>query len=330
MKPLVSVVTPVYNDEPYIEECIDSVLTQQYSDFEYIICDNHSTDRSGEIARDLARTDERVRVIQPPTFLPQAPNFNFALTQIAREAQYVKLIFSDDRLFEHCVGELVAVAAAAPKVGIVGSYGIVETVPICFGLPTDQAVFRGSDVLREQLLGRVYPFGSNTNLLLRADLVRERAPRYFPEGRFFFDLNVAFEVLQHHDFGFVHQVLSFTRKQADSLMVQAFSMRSDPLMDLVVAKEYGAGLLDSGEFQARLDELTSALYLSLGRQWIEDKLRRCRNDDVWEFHARELGAVGVVLDRRRLAVGVVRALGAAAANSGTTVSKLRERLGAGS
>ena len=52
--PFVSVVTPVYNDEPYLEECIRSVLSQSHQDFEYIICNNHSTDRSGEIAADYA------------------------------------------------------------------------------------------------------------------------------------------------------------------------------------------------------------------------------------------------------------------------------------
>ena len=53
-EPFVSVVTPVYNDEPYLEECIRSVLAQSHQDFEYIICNNHSTDRSGEIAADYA------------------------------------------------------------------------------------------------------------------------------------------------------------------------------------------------------------------------------------------------------------------------------------
>ena len=53
-EPFVSVVTPVYNDEPYLEECIKSVLAQSHQDFEYIICNNHSKDRSGEIAGDYA------------------------------------------------------------------------------------------------------------------------------------------------------------------------------------------------------------------------------------------------------------------------------------
>ena len=53
-EPFVSIVTPVYNDEPYLEECIKSVLAQSHQDFEYIICNNHSKDRSGEIAADYA------------------------------------------------------------------------------------------------------------------------------------------------------------------------------------------------------------------------------------------------------------------------------------
>ena len=48
-RPLVSVITPVYNDDDFIEECIRSVVLQTYEHFEYIVCDNHSTDRSGAL-----------------------------------------------------------------------------------------------------------------------------------------------------------------------------------------------------------------------------------------------------------------------------------------
>ena len=54
-EPFVSVVTPVYNDGGFIEEAIRSVLAQSYQNFEYIICNNHSTDGSGEIAAAMQR-----------------------------------------------------------------------------------------------------------------------------------------------------------------------------------------------------------------------------------------------------------------------------------
>ena len=49
-EPLVSVVTPVYNGEASLAKCIDSVLAQTYRNFEYLIVNNCSTDRSLEIA----------------------------------------------------------------------------------------------------------------------------------------------------------------------------------------------------------------------------------------------------------------------------------------
>ena len=49
--PLVSIVTPVYNGEAYLEECIESVLAQTYTHWEYIIVNNCSTDNTLDIAR---------------------------------------------------------------------------------------------------------------------------------------------------------------------------------------------------------------------------------------------------------------------------------------
>ena len=61
VEPLVSVVTPFYNTDRYLAECIESVLSQTYRNFEYVLVDNHSTDRSGVIAAEYARRDSKVR-----------------------------------------------------------------------------------------------------------------------------------------------------------------------------------------------------------------------------------------------------------------------------
>jgi glycosyltransferase involved in cell wall biosynthesis len=66
---LVSVVTPVYNTGEYLEAAILSVLAQSYRNFEYIICNNHSTDETAEIAARFAASDPRIRVVSPPAFL---------------------------------------------------------------------------------------------------------------------------------------------------------------------------------------------------------------------------------------------------------------------
>ena len=85
----VSVVTPFYNTAPYLAECIDSVLAQNHSDFEYLLCDNHSDDGSTDIAARYAALDRRIRIVRPPAFLGQVPNYNFALRQIAPDTRHV-------------------------------------------------------------------------------------------------------------------------------------------------------------------------------------------------------------------------------------------------
>ena len=61
--PLVSVVTPVYNGAEFLVEFIESVLRQTYEDWEYVIVDNRSTDRTLEIAQSFEARDPRIRVV---------------------------------------------------------------------------------------------------------------------------------------------------------------------------------------------------------------------------------------------------------------------------
>jgi len=68
-QPFVSVITPVYNGEKYLAECIESVLGQTYAAWEYIIVNNCSSDRTLEIAQSYARQDSRIRIHNNPGFV---------------------------------------------------------------------------------------------------------------------------------------------------------------------------------------------------------------------------------------------------------------------
>ena len=61
--PLISVIVPVYNVAPYLEECLDSIARQSYCNFEVILVDDGSTDNSGEICDTYCGKDNRFRVI---------------------------------------------------------------------------------------------------------------------------------------------------------------------------------------------------------------------------------------------------------------------------
>ena len=62
-KPTISVIVPVYNVEKYLEECVESVLSQTFTDYELLLIDDGSTDSSGDLCDQIAKRDVRVRVI---------------------------------------------------------------------------------------------------------------------------------------------------------------------------------------------------------------------------------------------------------------------------
>ncbi len=306
-QPFVSVITPVHNDDPYIEQAIRSVLTQSHQELEYIVCDNHSTDRSGEIARDLAATDSRMRVVRPPEFLPQATHFNFALRQISPRSTYCKMVFSDDWIVPECLERMTALADEHPSVGLVSAYRLMGVRPDCFGVPVERSVFPGREALRWQLLDTACPFGTPSTVLYRADVVRSASPRFFPENRFFFDLDVAFRILADRDFGFVHQVLSFSRDQPGAIMDDAGRLNTWALGRFVTAEQYGRALLSPEEFARHSAEVSSEFYRGLGATWLKDVFSGKKSQAFWDFQRTHLRAIGVDIRPGRLARGALSA-----------------------
>ncbi len=62
-KPIISIIVPIYNVEQFLHCCVDSILAQTFTDFELLLIDDGSTDRSGEICDEYAKKDTRIRVI---------------------------------------------------------------------------------------------------------------------------------------------------------------------------------------------------------------------------------------------------------------------------
>jgi glycosyltransferase involved in cell wall biosynthesis len=132
--PLVSIVTPVYNGEKYLAECIESVLGQTYSNWEYILLNNRSTDDTLEIAKQYAEKDSRIVVLTNDTFLEQIPNWNESMRKISADSKYCKVVHADDCLLPECLEKMIAKAEEYPTAGIVSSYRFVENrIPGLYG-----------------------------------------------------------------------------------------------------------------------------------------------------------------------------------------------------
>ncbi len=94
MGPQVSVCMPVYNNAHYLAESIQSVLDQRFNDYEILVIDDCSTDRTAEIAMEFVAKDPRIRLFVNPSNLGMVPNWNRCL-ELSR-GTYVKFLFGDD------------------------------------------------------------------------------------------------------------------------------------------------------------------------------------------------------------------------------------------
>ena len=91
--PLVSVIVPVYNVAPYLEQCLDSIVNQTYRNLEIILVDDGSTDESGAICDRYAEQDSRIKVVHKENG-GQSSARNVALDMMMGE--WVLFVDSDD------------------------------------------------------------------------------------------------------------------------------------------------------------------------------------------------------------------------------------------
>lgn len=206
--PEISVIVPVYNVEPYLAECIDSILSQTFTDFELLLVDDGSPDRCGEICDGYAGKDKRIRVLhQENAGLSCARNkgLEHAL------GTYIAFIDSDDYVTSTYLQELYAslpadkgqrgtVVCGFDKLLPDGSLHTVH-VPQQTILPADY-----SRVLTE-LVGKyvMYAWGK----LYDNRLIREYGIRFVPAVSGLEDMLFMLDYLPHSDFLLISDISAY-------------------------------------------------------------------------------------------------------------------------
>jgi glycosyltransferase involved in cell wall biosynthesis len=329
-EPFVSVVTPVYNGEAYLVECIESVLGQTYSNWEYIIVENCSTDGTSRIAEEYAQRDKRIRVYHNDKLLPIIANHNKALELISPDSKYCKFVSADDFIFPEFLARTVAVAEANPSVGIVGSYqltgGSDEWYVRCTGLPYWINTVSGREICRRHLLTGVSEsvFGSPTTLLYRCDLIRT-SDAFFPNPTAEADVSACIKHLRTADFGFVHQVLSFERRHIDQITTVSRSLNAYVSSEISDLLTYGEYYLTPHELQKRLTELLDEYY-----RYLAIAVVNCRDRSYWQFQKARLDELGYPLDRIRLGKAIFAKVLNLLVSPGETLNKVFRRRNGGS
>ena len=106
-KPLISVIVPVYNNEKYVNRCIDSILNQTYTKLEVILVNDGSTDGSFKICEEWAKKDSRIKIInQKNEGTSNARNHGMKVAT----GDYVSFVDNDDWLRPEMYEKMVALA----------------------------------------------------------------------------------------------------------------------------------------------------------------------------------------------------------------------------
>ena len=248
-QPLISVCVPSYNNEDFIAATLDSVLKQTYSNFEIVVTDDHSSDRTVSVLRNFA--DSRITLIQNETNLGLAGNWNKALSYAT--GKYVKVMGADDLLYPDCLGGQVEALEDPSNAGavlavcntdVINAQGKIVLRRRCRfgpGLVTGQKLVRncvrwGANLIGEPVVG-----------LFRRDVLA-RSGMFDPANPYMIDLAFWAELLKHGDAFMDKRRLAAFRISASSVsaklgLKQASYTRSI-IRKLRADPAYHTGLLD--------------------------------------------------------------------------------------
>ncbi|MBR6422529.1 glycosyltransferase [bacterium] len=121
--PLLSVLMPVFNSERFIAEAIESILNQTFKDFEFLILDDASTDKSFEIINDFENKDSHIKVFQNEKNLGVVESRNKLIN--LSQGKYITWLDSDDIALKTRFEEEIKFLENHPEIGLVGANTII-------------------------------------------------------------------------------------------------------------------------------------------------------------------------------------------------------------
>ncbi len=174
MKPLISIIVPIYNVEKYLSRCINSVLSQTITDFELLLIDDGSTDKSGDICDSYAQKDSRIKVFHKENGGVSAAR-NYGLDNARGE--WIAFVDADDwidkNMYHQMYNKAISSRADIVLCSFYEYHGLGKTFLV-------EAISTGSDKI-EILRNYMLSFTSLCNMLVHRSLYDKnklRIPEY--------------------------------------------------------------------------------------------------------------------------------------------------------
>ena len=193
--PLLSVIVPVYNVAPYLAQCLDSILSQSYTELEVLLVDDGSTDESGALCDAYAQRDKRIRLIRQANAGLSAAR-NVAMEQMRGE--FFFFVDSDDWLAPEALAQPMALLVAHPLIDVL-ELGYTEVN--CRTGEERVVLAQGEELTGEEALGKLALLSGVTGMawgkIFRTATMGQLR---FPVGRPYEDTPFVFEALMraHH------------------------------------------------------------------------------------------------------------------------------------
>lgn len=209
---LVSIIVPIYNAEKYLDSCIQSVLRQTYTNWELILIDDGSTDKSGRIAEEYGFADERITVFHQKNL-----GVSLARNQGIDEAtgNYVVFLDADDELIEDCLAKTVNIAEETNADVVAGRSCENQE------LFQDRIIWTGAEALENSLKDHLITYSACAKLIRREFIGKTR---FTPDIRINEDSYFVFQLLcKQNVFVLTNDVIYFYRANSESSSRTVFS-----------------------------------------------------------------------------------------------------------
>lgn len=227
-KPLVTIMIPVYNRENIIQETLDCALNQEFDNYEVVVVDNKSTDKTFEILEEYAKKYKNLRIYQNKENLGPVRNWKVGIEKSS--GKYLKILWSDDQISKDFLKKTVTILEKNDDIGF------VYTTTKIYSEEVERIVYRydktgrynSYDFIKAHLLGTKSVPVSPGNALFRLEdvknnlLIEIENPKKLDFSRYGAGNDLLIFLLTanaYKYFYFIDEVMSFFRAHKGSFSI---------------------------------------------------------------------------------------------------------------
>jgi glycosyltransferase involved in cell wall biosynthesis len=260
-RPLVAIVTPVYNGATHIEDAIRSVQAQTYRPLVHCILDNASTDATAEIIQRYSDAGIPIITRRNAETISFQQNFNAVLKLIPPEATYFRMLHADDGMPPNAIEDMMNVADSASDIVLVAGAERLNGVDRPHFFPPECTVFEANAMLARTFVDEAHV--PSAHVLWRCDMIRD-GEEFYPTDMVECIIAAVHRVLARGGrAGFVHSHIADTRRYAGSgSLIDTFAPTVKAVLweKLLFIEQYGPAALSNREYKFVLRRFLRVFY----------------------------------------------------------------------